>query len=174
MHVIGGNHPKIILTTITDQMKNRLLKFKGEKAKEYISQIKGKKVCNVVRRKLHNEVPLLGSSAPYLQWSGTTEEEFFVATFYGGLLMLDVQEREMMLGKDPEAHIVAITNKLKELNVSSKTTDQFVNKIALNVAYLKDGYPDDIENLRFTELMKIIGWKFASKNVKEDEFCLEG
>lgn len=167
-----GSILSITICFITDQMK-RLIKFKGAKTPAFISRIKGKKVCDVTRHKFLNHVPLDMAKMPFVQWRGSTEDEFFVATFYGGLMTLDINEREMLLGNEETVTIVALASKVQTLNAASTSDEEFAHKVQMNAEYLAKGYMDDVENLKFSELMKIIGWKFASRKVKEEDFCIE-
>lgn len=154
-------------------MSARLIKFNGKKADSLLKQIKGKKVCHVIRRKILNAVPQAATKFPFLQWSGTTEDEFFVATFYAGLLTLDINEREMLLGWQETVIIVALSSQLETLNIIAKTNKDFTEKADQNAFYLQNQYQDDLENLSFRDAMKIFGWKFASRKVKEEYYDFE-
>jgi hypothetical protein len=151
-------------------MSARLIKFNGKKADSLLKQIKGKKVCDVVRRRTLRTFadPRSEKKFPFLQWSGTTEDEFFVATFYAGLLTLDVNEREMLLGRQETVIIVALSAQLETLNVIAKNDTDFTEKADQNAFYLQNHYKDDLENLRFRDAMKIFDWKFTSRKVKEE------
>ena len=110
----------------------------------------------------------------YLRWAGTTENEFFVVIFYAGLLTLSIAEREMFLGENTTP--IGISKYLKELAepLHSISDDaEFSRKLQIETNYLRMHYNDDLENLRFKHLMPIIKWKFASRKIKEDEFCME-
>ena len=153
---------------------NKLLKFRNADADSFIKEIKGKRVCHVIRRRLTKKLTLTDTSVVYLQWLGNTEDEFFIATFYGGLLTMSVGEREMFLGS--VVNVVAISKHLEPFNQSKlniNNEQEFADRIKLEAEYLKNHYADDLENLRFKHLMSIIKWKFASRKIKEDEFCME-
>ena len=152
---------------------SRLVKFAGAKTPTIFSKIKGKKVCDVMYHKYVTDSNSTALKIPFSQWRGTTEDEFFIFTFCGGVLTLDINEREMLLGHSDSINIIALASKIQGMNSFSYTSQDFEKKVELNIHYLKTDYLDDIENTKFSDIMKIIGWKFVRKNIKEDVFCFE-
>ena len=150
-------------------MDNILIKFAGRNTPDFLKSIKGKKVCNVTRRTYFRKIPFLESQMPFMQWDGSTEMEYFVITFYGGFLTFSMDEREMLLGRPENLSVIALSKQLDFLNYASKTEEQFNKQLQLNIEYIKHNYQQDAEKLTFSEIMKIIGWKFASRKVKEEE-----
>ena len=150
-----------------------LIKFNGDQTPAFLKSIKGKKVCDVTRRQRIKDLSLLNTKMPYVQWNGSTETEYFIAIFYSGMLSLDINEREMLLGTQEHVPVIAISNQLELLNEASKTKDEFNRKIQLNIKYVMGEYLKDLVNISFTEVMKIAGWKFASRKVKENDFDFE-
>jgi hypothetical protein len=149
----------------------KLIKFEGKKIPEFLNKFKGRKVCDV-SHKIGLKPAVLGDPVPFVIWRGSTETEYFIVTFYGGMVMMDIQEREMLLGHE-EFYIIALAPTLGELNDMSMTLDQFDKKVSLNVEYLLKKYQTDIEDIRFTDVMKILGWKYVSRKVKEENFCFD-
>ena len=88
------------------------------------------------------------------------------------MVMMDVQEREILLAQE-DFYIIALAPTLGKLNDSSITIDQFTQKINLNAEYLIKGYVEDIENIQFNDIMKVMGWKYISKKVIEEDFCFD-
>ena len=153
-------------------MKNRLIQFGGKAIKPFIEQIKGKKVCYVLRKTFLGNVPIVEAKLPFVQWHGATEDEYFISTFYGGIVTLDLNEREMLLGKPETVIVVALVKSLETLNKSSTTSEQFSDKVNLNCQYINSEYKKDLDTIRFSDIMKIIGWKFVSRKVKEEDHFL--
>jgi len=118
-------------------------------------------------------MPMLETKMPFVQWRGTTETEFFAVTFYGGIVTLDINERELLLGREENVLVVAVVKSLVALNKASKTKDQFTKKLQLNIEYINAQYLKDVETLTFKDIMRIVKWKFVSRKVKENDFGFE-
>lgn len=149
----------------------KLLKFNGSRVPDFLKKFKGRKVCDVSRKISLNTMPL-GTPLPFITWKGSTETEYFIATFYAGMVIIDIQEREMLLGQT-EFYIIALAPTLYKLNDASMTIEQFNQKVSLNAEYLVKHYNEDIKNIQFKDVMKIMGWKYASKKIKEEDFCFD-
>ena len=149
----------------------KLIKFNGVRIPDFLKKFKGRKVSEVIRKVSLRPV-FLGTSVPFITWKGSTETEYFVSNFYGGMVMMDVQEREILLAQE-DFYIIALAPTLGKLNDSSITIDQFTQKINLNAEYLIKGYVEDIENIQFNDIMKVMGWKYISKKVIEEDFCFD-
>lgn len=153
---------------------DKLIKFNNQKNIDFLKMMKGKKVCNITRHLQKNPIVNgVSSVLPYIRWNGTTENEYFYAMFYGGMVLMNINERELLLNTSTDFKIIALSKYLESLIKASETTNDFLKKIQCNAEYVKENFQKDLESITFQDIMSILGWKFLSRKVKEDDSYVE-
>ncbi len=132
--------------------------FKEEDRK----RIFNKKVCGVV------EFILPSDLGYYKGWIGSTENEYFSIAFVKGVLSVSLEEREMQVGWNISN--VAMVTHLHKLITTQKMDISAISKMVNT--YNLDGCDDDVKAIKFTDVMTVLKWKFASRKVKVDEHFL--
>lgn len=132
--------------------------FRDEEKK----RIQGKKVCDVV------EFVIPSDLGYYKGWIGSTENEFFNIALVKGVLSISLEEREMCVGW--KITNVAMITHLHKLITSTKIN-------AVDIAKILDTYNHkdcdaDVKDVKFSDVMKVLKWKFKSRKVKVDEHFL--
>jgi hypothetical protein len=131
-----------------------LTAFKDEDRK----RIQNKKVCDVV------EFIVPSDLGYYKGWIGSTENEYFSVAFVKGVLSVSLEEREMRVGWDITN--VAMVSYLHDLLTTKKMDVSTINHIV--DVYNKESCENDIKSVKFTDIMKVLDWKFKSRKVKVD------
>ena len=95
-------------------------------------------------------------------WIGSTEEEYFSVSFVKGVLGISLEEREMLLGKNPinYAMVSELMNKLSKVKNNREKSLDVARK------YNKVGYIKDLEEIGFEDVMKVLKWKKFSPKIK--------
>jgi len=96
----------------------------------------------------------------YVGWYGTTETEFFSIVFVGGVVSVSLAERQMQIGES--YCLPLIVSKLEK----AALIDDQMEKIRILSKYNLNYANRDLEKATFKDIMKPLGWKFASKKVK--------
>lgn len=146
-------------------MKTRFIQIDTDTARSVLEKFKGQRVCDVVRRKIQQNLTDLVSYQT-VQWSGSTDDYYFHISFAAGLLAISVEEREMQL-KDSIPQLVALSHHLKGLNKVAGDPKAFQEGVDINIFYLKNVYKTDVETMSFKDVMRFLGWKFKSRKVSE-------
>lgn len=149
-------------------MKKILAKIESLVADEYFSEVGNRKVCHVVRHNKTEILPYNIPPVPYVQWTGSTESEYFTAKFYGGVLSIVIAEREMELTEDRRMGI-AVCQSLKKLVPHIKSERDIIKIAPQHSQYIMNDYTEDLANITFRDVMKILDWRYLSRKVKEDD-----
>ena len=147
----------------------------------FFKQMKKKTVDFVIQTTMHQKVQSLLSqlvetpdtekltSFPYLMWKGETQDGYFRIIFYAGVIVMVFSEREMMLDYTPGVNIACVPEFREMLNVPG-TADRMTR----NVQYMVDEYPKQLENIRFSDIMRVLGWRYTKKGTKVEVNWFDG
>lgn len=122
--------------------------------KEELQRIQNQKVMDVEE---YNETGILGD---YKAWRGSTETSFFFIVFMKGVVTVIIEEREMLIGTRITTY--ATLTKLVKMANKPDSAEWFAK-------YNVSEYKDDLNALKFEDVMTALKWKFHSKKVKVKE-----
>jgi hypothetical protein len=135
-------------------LKLRTLKTTDQ---DEIKRVQNRMVCDVVEYCEYSVV----AEGLYKIWVGSTTEEYFNISFLKGLLMVNLEEREINLGQRP-VHFAIVShfvNELSRLKNDQRAVVAYANE------YNNEGYLKDNEAISFTDVMRQLKWK-KPRNVK--------
>jgi len=96
----------------------------------------------------------------YAGWYGSTETEYFSIVFVGGVVSISLAERQMKIGED--YCLPLIVSRLKSVAITNDNNKKLVVLGNYNYKHANK----DLDRVSFKDVMKPLGWKFASKKVK--------
>ena len=133
--------------------------------KDKIEALLGKKVeCVTQSKRLNN------AGVPFIGWTGTTEDEFFMMAFVIGVLTIAISEREQCLTYADALSVVGFSEDCyNRLTVATKagrpiTAEEYQRVVDYNT----NVYHKEIESLEFKDVMKLLKWKWKDKKERID------
>ena len=125
-----------------------------------LNSVRNQLVCDVLEYKIR-----LTNGIRYVGWSGSTTDKYFSVIFTEGVVSLSLEERTMLLGREPLNLLVS-----EELRKAAETPDKLEKIKEWN--YYRDIYADsEVDKITFEDIMKPLSWIFESDKV-EIQYCL--
>jgi hypothetical protein len=88
-------------------------------------------------------------------WTGSTNEEYFCICFVKGILTITIEERECHVGRKQINY--GVSEDLKTLLVNAQKNNGNAQQVA--VEYVSSGYIQDVKNISFKDVVKVLKWK---------------
>lgn len=140
----------------------KLIKPKGVLSKETFDYLSGKKVECV--REIRNPI-----APTTILWVGETEDGFFRAAFAGGAIMMIWDEIENVIRFGlKEGSYIGVTERAMELlgDDPAGSADEEKLMSSLRSIEVLRAIAEDAKNTKFTDVMKLVKWKFKNRKVK--------
>lgn len=135
-------------------VKFKIFQFTDEAIKK---SIQNKKVANVAEHEVDHVI-----HGRYKLWKGTTELEYFTISFIKGIITISICEREYQI-MDNIFHYAVLKDLSEELERVNKD-----NKSLNPIIQPEYNFDKDLDTIKFSDVMRILKWKYVSRKVKVD------